>query len=349
MVNSFKLVTAEEVDPFSLDRFLRGYFSAEKCDFLYKHGLWRHRTNKNRLVVLDLNNQIVGYCSSIPVKIWLENSEVPALFWVDNYVAPEWRGKKIQSLTDQAIRNTKIINLGFPNKLSAPIHKKHGWDLRDDYYVLMMPLFPKKIVALQALLGRKTKILPWLSCILEYPTKIWRMHLRNLSVDRVNIIKNPDPEYFEGIFKRFRRKWVTVNRSADYLYWRYLNSPFRDQYSYYIGGTKYKNSIVVICRTFCRRGVKVVRILDLFGNLEDKTGIIEVIKYVSKNAVIEKAAQLTAMVSNKNLEAIFKSIGYVVKVKSRFRCFCRDVEKMNIIREKKCHWVLGDSDNDSID
>lgn len=346
---SFRVTTAEDVDEDQLDHFMRGYFSKVKCAFLREHGLWRHKSNKHRMIVLNDSDQIVGYCAAIPTTIWLVDREMPALFWVDNYVPPKWRGRRIQSLTDQAIRQVPELHLGFPNEFVVPIHRKHGWMVREDCSVMLMPLIPSKIVALQTVSDRKKFAFRFVSQFAKPAAWLWRRWLKDYQPSSAQILEDPDPEFFAAIFRRYRDGWVTVDRSAEYFNWRYIQSPHQAQYTFFAGGSNRVPSLVVICRTFDRRGSKVIRILDIFGDLEDRKGLSDVLRLVAREAIKQGVSQVTIMATDPSLKSILKSNGFILSVVSRFRCYSQDPSLMEIVGKGRCHWALADSDNDTVD
>lgn len=346
---ALRVVTAGEVDAAQLDRFLRGYFSEQKCDFLRDHGLWRHRDNRYRLVVLNSSNQIVGYCAAIPTPIWLLEREIPALFWVDLYVPPEWRGRGIQSLTDQVVHQMADLNLGFPNKFVVPIHRKHGWGVREDCRVMLLPLVPSKVIQVHIAVGWKGLALrsaAWLANPAAWLCRHWLERYEPVSA---RIVEDPDAESLAVIFRQHREGWITTNRTTDWIRWRYLESPHRSQYTFFTGGSGSIPSLVVVSRTFIRRGVKVTRFLDIFGDLGDRKGLSDVLRLAVREAAKQGASQVTAKASHSALRSILLANGFLYRVSCRLRWFSRDPDVMRIVGESRCHWVLADSDSDTVD
>lgn len=347
-MNRFRVVTAEEVDAAQLDRFLRSYFSEQHCDFLRDHGLWHHRSNKHRLVVLNNSNQIVGYCAFIPTVIWLLDREMPASFWVDLYVPPEWRGRGIQSLTDQTIRQMAGLQLGFPNKFVLAIHRKHGWGVREDYRSMILPLIPLKVVRLRFVGGGKGLALRCAAQLARPAAWLYRRWLERYKPASAQILEEPEAESLAAIFLRHRGGWITTNRSADFIRWRYLESPHRSQYTFLTGGSGSIPSLAAVSRTLRRQGVTVTHILDIFGNLEDRKGLSDLLRLAVREAVKQGASQVRAMASDPTLMSTLRLNGFFAG-RFRLRWFSQDPEVMRIIGESRCHWVLADSDNDLLD
>ena len=347
--NIHKIITAQEIDQAQLDRFLRGYFSEQHCNFLRDYGLWHHQSNKHRLIVLNNSEQIVGYCAFIPATIWLLDREIPASFWVDLYVPYKQRGKGIQSLTDQAIREMTGLQLGFPNQFVLPIHKKHGWGIREDYQRMMLPLIPSKVIRLQSMIGRKGVALRSVAQLASPIAWFYRGWLKRYEPTSAQVLEKPEAEALAAIFLRYRDGWVTTNRSADYIRWRYLESPYRSQYTFFVGGTGLYPSLVVVSRTLIRQDRTVTRILDIFGDLEDQQGLSDILRLVIREAVKQGSSQITAIASNPNIMSVLRANGFLANIKFYLRWFSQDPEVMASIGKSRCHWALADSDNDLLD
>jgi hypothetical protein len=163
------------------------------------------------------------------------------------------------------------------------------------------------------------------------------------------ILEEPEAESLAAIFLRHREGWITTNRSADFIRWRYLESPHRSQYTFFIGGSGLTPSLAAVSRTLTRHGVTVTRILDIFGDLEDRKGLSDILRLVAREAVKRGASQVTAIASDPTLMSILRANGFFVSVRFPFCWFSRDPEVVRIIGESRCHWVLADSDNDLLD
>lgn len=348
-VKKFSVVTAEEIDEEHVDRFLRQHFSGAKCDFLRDNGLWRHRGNQNRMIVINDDEEIVGYCAAIPSPFWLQGQEIQGRFWVDLYVPPKWRGHGIQSLTDQAIREMEGLSIGFCNKAVVPIHRKHGWGIREASQVMMMPLVPPKVFQVHITQGWKGSALRLLAWLLSPFSFSWRVWLKNYKPSSARIVKNPDLESMAEAFRSNRKGWLTTNRTAEQLRWRYVDSPHRQQYTFFAVGPKTTPSLIAISRTFVRRGVKVTRVLDIFGDLTDRQRFSELLRLIAQEAAQKGSSQVTAMASDPVVASVLRANGFLFSVDARFRWFSPNPEIMEIARKSRCHWVLGDSDNDTID
>ena len=252
-------------------------------------------------------------------------------------------------MINQTVRQLSELNLGFPNKFVVPIHRKNGYDVREDYKIMMLPLIPSKVVTFQTGSGIRGLAMKLVSRLAEPLAWLWRRRQGRRRPASAQILESPDPEGFAAIFRQYRDGFVTTNRSAEYIHWRYIESPYRAQYAFFTGGSGPVPSVVVICRTLLHNGVKVTRVLDIFGDMADRKGLKDLLRVVVREAIRQGASQITAMATLPSLMSILRSNGFFLSVPCRFCYYSRRPDLMRIFREHPCHWVLADSDNDTVD
>jgi len=347
--HTYSIVNGQEVESEKLDHLMRCYFSAAKSDFLREYGDWRHRGNEHRYVVMRDDGEIVGYFASIPVEVLLQGRPLPALWWMDLFVLPGYRGKGIQRLTDQAARQMAELHMGFPNHLAAIVHRKHGWGIRSDYRVVMLPLRPSQLPQMQQAGGRKRYAMRVAAWAFEPATRLHQRWLASHELTTARLVANPSAEFLANIFQRQDQNIFTTNRTSDYLRWRYLEAPYRGQMSFFTSGDEQDPVLAAVTRTFIRHGVKIARILDIFGNLSDHVALSALLKRIIGEMVKQKAVYITAVVTYPKLLRVFRRNGFLLNTSVRFRWLSPDPEVMRIIGEVPGYWCFGDSDNDSID
>lgn len=347
--HTYTVVNGRDLSPEKLDGLMRRCFSTTKSDFLRDHGDWRHHGNEHRYVVVQDDGEQVGYFASIPVEVLFQGEPRAALWWMDLFVPPEYRGRGIQRVTDQAARQMADLHLGFPNHVAAAIHQKHGWGVRSDYRVVMLPLQPTKLPHIREAAGWKSYArlaAAWALMPVAWGYRRWLAAQSHLAARRV---EDPTAEFLADVFRKQDHRILTTNRTADYLRWRYLESPHRQQLLFFTSGAEQAPALAAVTRSFMRQGVKIARILDVFGNLSDTVALTALLRRIVVEMSRQKAVYITAMVTRPELVPIFRAVGFVFSVSSRFRWFSPDPEEMRLMGETPGYWCLGDSDNDSID
>ncbi len=344
----FRVVTDAEIDSQDLDRFMRGYFSTEKCDYLRDYGAWHYRGRGNRLIVLNSEGAIVGHRGTMPVEVKLGNRTVSAIWLMDLYVAPEWRGRGIKRLTDEVVYEMAELAIGFPNAFVVPIHRKHGWGVRDDLRLMMLPLRPNEILGGRSVEGIKGWGVNMLSKAALPLVSLYKRRLAVYKSVSAWRMKETDAAVLTEIFQQGHSDWISTNRGVDYIADRYLTSPFRSQYAFFVGGNGEAPSLAVILRTFDRGGIKIARILDVFGDFTNRQVLSDLMKTAVRYAMQEGAAQVTALASNPFLVKSLRKRGFLLSQPVFFHWYSQDQSLMQTMARRRCHWVYADSDNDSV-
>jgi GNAT superfamily N-acetyltransferase len=336
------------LNPEKVRAFLARFYRPEKVRFLHRHGEWWHRGNDNRWAILVKGN-LAAYCAVIPLDCVANGQTHSAVWWVDLIVAPEHRGRGLQSLFDERLRLLSELKLGFPNQLAARIHRKHGWGVRDDFRILLLPLDPRALFASRPA-GRALK--PILKAVTRIISPAWaalRWHLGKYEPQIACRCENPDPAALERTFRRHLKSGMaTTARDVKFLSWRYLEAPYRSQLRFYLAGPDQEPRQGLITRTLDGRHGRVMRVLDFFGDLKDQVGLKDLLRLAVREAIAEGAVQVTAMVSLPELRTVFHSAGFLLSATGRFCWHSHDLELHEKLEHERNHWVLGDSDNDEM-
>ncbi len=336
-----RLLLAAEVDPVRLDRFLDRFFGAEKAAFLACNGDWWHRGAENRLV-LAVGGDVAAYCAVIPTRCRIAGDEVPALWWMDLVVAPEFRGRRLQSLLDEEVRRRAPLLLGFPNELAAAIHRKHGWGVREDLAVLVAPLSPRAMPAVRRARGLTGVALRAGAALLEPAARAWRWRLTGALPAGVSAVE-PNAETLAGIASQDRSGAVTTARDVDHFAWRYLASPHREELRVFVAGPVQAPTSALVLRLL---PAGPARVLELCGDLERKGVVEDMLAHALAAATEAGASQLTALAASPGLARRLRGAGLPLGTRGRFCWWSEDGAIMEAIGASELHWCLGDSDND---
>ena len=76
-------------------------------------------------------------------KGWLSrriDGQTHQAHWLVNIIVdPAFRGRGLQRMMDQRLKEMCDLLLGFPNALAAKIHRKHGWGVREHHRTVLLP------------------------------------------------------------------------------------------------------------------------------------------------------------------------------------------------------------------
>jgi hypothetical protein len=160
-------------------------------------------------------------------------------------------------------------------------------------------------------------------------------------------VESPSPDLFAGIFERYKQEeTATTYRDVDHVRFRYLDAPYRTEFTFYVAGPASSPSHFVVARNVTLNGVKTTRILDVFGDFADLEGLEDVLRLAVKDAAWQGSSQVTVLVSIPELQAMLRAMGFLIGAKTRF-CWYSNCQKIMRSLGLRGHWVLGDSDNDA--
>ena len=98
-------------------------------------------------------------------------------------------------------------------------------------------------------------------------------------------IYKPGPMLFANIFsENITKDIITTWRDLDFFKWRYFSCPNKDQFDFYVSERSGKISHYCITRKVVLKGGKILRILDLYGNLDDTERIKDILMLIVKEA-----------------------------------------------------------------
>lgn len=349
MSRSIQLVSAREIGPEVLAEFLRRSFGPDKGQFLERHGSWWHRGDENRWVLTD-GARIVGYTGVIPTVCQVGGSSRRALWWMDLVIDPDYRGMGLQTRFDDLVQSQNSLLLGFPNQLAAKIHRHHGWGVREDLRTLLLPLEPAGMRRVVRAEGLRGVALRTTAAVGRPAAAVWRGWLRHRGATRSAVagaarrIEPGAAQLAAVALDHLDESLVTTRRDEEYLDWRYLSAPYRDQLRFYAAGHDRQPQVVLVAR---RLEDRAERWLDIFGAMQE----VDLLRTLARKAVADAAAsgvtQITVLTASPELRQVLRRAGFVVGAISRMCWLDSQRETMNRISDLPHHWCLGDSDNDS--
>ena len=333
-----KIFSLKSVSVDRVNIFLKKQFEPSKARFLIKHGEWLHKGNGNRFVLV-LNDEIIGYCGIIPTQVYINGITKPALWWIDLIISREFRKVGYQNIFDEFITNRPETKLGFPNKLAARIHAKHGWKIYNKIKVLKFPLKPKQIPEIN-------KYGSFFPKLIYFIISLKLRRVRNLKSKLIEKHNTPEFEQLIDLHHKTKIKYFTTFKDKDYFNWRYFNSPFKKDYVFYILKKEERIHLTLIVRKIEKENGLNIRIVDFFGYLDDNVAIMELLNKLISDSLMMGAVQITVFENNPNIKKLLFRNGFIFFKKVRFCLFSKS---QTIDKNTKIRWSISGSDNDFLD
>lgn len=344
-----ELLTAENVDPAKLAGFLQNEYPPSKSCFLIHHGAWWHRSDANRLVIL-VDELVAGYCAVIPVRVWAAGQERSALWWVDLIISLQFRGRGLQTLFDRRVREMGDLLLGFPNEVAAKIHRKHGWGVREDLKLLLLPLWPSQVKSVRAADGARGVILRNAALALTPLASLWRWRIAMMRPSApARIVERPSASLLASVYQNQQPLALNATfRDEAHFEWRYFASPHIDEYTFYTAGDPRSPSHYLVARHLGQGDLRYTRILDVFGDFTDLPALHSLFLLALKDASVHHSCQVTILTSIPELPPILRRLGFFISVPVSF-CWQSQLPELMAAFAGKNYWILADSDNDAPD
>jgi GNAT superfamily N-acetyltransferase len=253
---------------FQNEGFLNYYFSS-----------WNPKKGDGvvNLVAYDLESgDIVSHYGGLFYNLNLNNTIVPYVWGVNAYTLPEWRGKGINSKIVEYIHNNNIANAVVGMPFDAPFfYQKLG------YNIFNKETFARFIYALDA---QVFSIIETMQQNIERAKQIIKINTdATFLFDSQKIIKITKENIDSYILDFDITNITTTHRDHDFIKWRLLENPYIDYEIYAcIIADKIKSYLVIRVENLKPQNLKVIRVIDLFGN---HNHILDLLNYCKHHAV----------------------------------------------------------------
>jgi GNAT superfamily N-acetyltransferase len=344
-----QIVEPAQANPQELSAFLDEAFGPVKGRFLVEHGDWWHKGPGGRFVAL-CDGVIAGYRGMIPSLCFFAGRELPAVWAVDLYVTPRFRGKGLQRLLDQRLLEGTGVRLSFPNQTAAKIYVRQGYGLRDDLQMLSVPLYPRSWPGVLRRSGSQGRVIRAGAAGLSPLAAAFRARAARYRPKQTEIASSLDTREAEELFRSSATSGTaTTLRSEDFLRWRYLEAPYRQELAFFLTGSPGRRTHYAIVR-YVRTDASVrARILDVCGDFDAEEGLADLMRTMLRDAALRGATDIGALAGPPKLARAMRSAGFLIRHPVLFRWLADEQSIHEHFSSTRFHWTLGDSDLDSPD
>jgi len=332
-MTNYNIIKISEVDNDQLlDFYKKAFYHRHKI--LSKHWKWIYR-NKYlgfETLVLIKDQKVVGQAGLIPTKIQINKEILPATWFVDFAVLPEYQRKGYGTALTEEWMKISPNQITFCNNKSLKIFRSLGWSSNNKSKSIVKPLDPINFIYF----FRNFKN----NYFSRFYKKILRKKLNNIGLIKPYSIKNNYKDLFESFKKRKNNFLNTVLRDEDWLNWRIMECPFRKNIHFF----EYKGSFAIVHISINKK-IKRLNILYCY-NLYDLNGLNEeiLIKLIYKWALDNSVDLIWA---NSNIKDMIKKYENIFTNR-----FTKNLNFASWSLNKKAHSELSDlqavdSDNDT--
>jgi Acetyltransferase (GNAT) domain len=250
--------------------------------------------------------EIISFYGSIAVQLKITGKLYKMDWGINAFTLPEWRGK---GLNQQILKLTSSFAdihgvIGFTPK-TAEFYVSKGYNLFDKRR------FARSILILD--LEKSLAISKEINGNVDHPifSKSYMSNSISIKYNSNAIIKlNADSLESHNLDLASDLNQATINRSKDWLNWRFLKNPTINYKSYaYVADCSIKGIIIWRTETLQPSGYLVNRIVDLWG---DGNSITHLLTHSIQESTTQMAVYLDFTVFGKTFEHELENLGFIL-------------------------------------
>ncbi len=240
---------------------------------------WWYRIGYNKFepLILSIDNKIIGHAGLLPVDLNILENKVPAIWFVDFAILPEFQGKGFGQILTKEWMKICPNQITFCNNQSLRIFKKFGW----------------KNNRLTKRFARPISTLKFLPIVKEFKFNFVHKMLKHFIKKKYdhNTLINPYKinNNFKVINDSFKIKKIVKNnefaeiiRDEKWLHWRLIECPYKKDIHFF----EYKNNFAIV-HIFPIENIKRLNVLYTYytDSSEENELFALIINWAIKNDV----------------------------------------------------------------
>ena len=234
----YKINKISEIDIAKLSDFYKKiYYKRYKS--LTSNWRWWYRVGYNEFepLVLSVDNKVIGQAGLLPIDLRIKEKKVPAIWFVDFAILPEFQGKGFGQILTREWMKICPNQITFCNNKSLKIFIKFGWEKNSLTKRFVKPINPLKFFPL----FRRFK--------LNFVNKTLRDIINKKFSRNVSIKPHSINGNFKIINDSFKIKKLIkstevaeIIRDEEWLHWRLVECPYKKDIHFF----EYKNNFAIV-------------------------------------------------------------------------------------------------------
>ena len=291
-INKISEIATDQLSKFYKKTYYKRYKS------LTSNWRWWYRVGYNELepLILSVDNKVIGQAAYLPINLNILGNIVPAIWFVDYVVLPEFKGKGLGKILSKEWMKICPNQMAICSDDSLRVLKKLGW--KDNYTTKRLA---RPISTLKFLPILKNLKLNFVNRTLRYFIK--KKYSRNISINPHKISDN-----FKIIDDSFKLRKIVKNnefaeiiRDEKWLHWRLIECPYKKDIYFF----EYKNNFAIV-HIFVIENIKKLNILYTYSadKLQENELFVQIINWSINNNI----DLVWAVSRNTDFENIFPKI-----------------------------------------
>ena len=327
-INKISEIATDQLSEFYKKTYYKRYKS------LTSNWRWWYRVGYNELepLILSVDNKVIGQAAYLPINLNILGNIVPAIWFVDYVVLPEFKGKGLGKILSKEWMKICPNQMAICSDDSLRVLKKLGW--KDNYTTKRLA---RPINTLKFLPILKNLKLNFVNRTLRYFIK--KKYSRNISINPYKISDN-----FKIIDDSFKLRKIVKNnefaeiiRDEKWLHWRLIECPYKKDIYFF----EYKNNFAIV-HIFVIENIKKLNILYTYSadKVQENELFVQIINWSINNNI----DLVWAVSRNTDFENIFPKI---FNRPLQFASWSSDEKIFNTLQNGLSNLQGIDTDNDS--
>jgi len=278
LLEKYKINKISEVDINKLSNFYKKtYFERHKS--LTKNWRWWYRVGltESEPIILSLDDKVIGQAAYLPTELNIKGKKIPAIWFQDYAVLPEFKGKGLGKLLSKEWMKICPNQMAICSPDSLRVLKKLGWRDNFDTKRLAKPINLMKFIPVI-----KNLKLNFVNTSVRYFIK--KKYNKNISINPYPIESN-----FKSLNEAFKLKkyqenteFAQIIRDEQWLYWRLMECPYKKDIFFF----EYKNNFSIV-HVYSVKNIKRLNILYTFHteSLHENALVMMIVKWAINNNI----------------------------------------------------------------
>ena len=300
ILSKCKIKKISEISPDKLFNFYKKTYP-DRFKSLTENWKWWYRFDKQfaEPLILLLEDKVIGQAAFLKNNIIVSNNKIPAIWFQDYAVLPDFIGLGLGKLLTQEWMKICPNQMAMCSPYSLRVLKKFGWSFNFDTKRLIRPI-------------NYIKFIPVLNKLnLNFLDTFLRSFIKIRFKDKISIKPYKISENFKLISESFNlrklpssaKNYPKIDRDDSWLKWRLIDCPYKRNIYFF----EYKNSFSIVHIYFSK---KVKRLNILFTYSTDSSNEVKLYKLITNWAIENNIDYVWAIHKGREFKSIFPKIHY---------------------------------------
>jgi RimJ/RimL family protein N-acetyltransferase len=340
LLSDISILSAHDIDVNLLYDFYNKIYPGSRKPEIWK---WLNRSsfcdNKIPLIII-YKDRVIGHAGMIPFNVFLDGVKYTASWFIDFALLPEYQKQGLGTVLANKWMEYSDISFTFCNEKSIRVFKQCGWtesfDANIHRYFIRPFDHPRLSSPIPVSLLKIINKVPFFSFSQrynKYASSIDRVRLNEVTRDSLERLKVP--------LDIDRTGTIIPVRDTDYMSWRLLNSPDRNEYFIFrIEGIQEATAIIKTYKEHYPYSIDLLWI----STISNLPVIRDMIATIGVWSMKQGYSYIRYHVSGRELSDYLKKTLRPIVNKPIFAFFAKDTDLFNQLKVSRWHWDLIDSD-----